>query len=117
MDVVWVVSELLFLFVALFCPEQPPLFLGRVSYDRPSSQLVSPLSASVPPFSLRDPRVAATLDAFQVVFVSSASAAAFSLAQLPLALKCLDPALKLLPLHLPLATRAPSCSSPAFSLA
>jgi hypothetical protein len=44
--------------------------------------------------------VVATLPAFQVVFSSSASSAAFSLAQLPLALECLDPALKLLPLHL-----------------
>jgi hypothetical protein len=44
--------------------------------------------------------VAATLPASQVVFASFASSAAFSLAQLPLAFKCLDPVLKLLPLHL-----------------
>jgi hypothetical protein len=54
----------------------------------------------VAPFTLRDPRVAATLLASQVVFASLASLAAFSLAQLPLGLDCLDPALKLLPLHL-----------------
>jgi hypothetical protein len=44
--------------------------------------------------------VAATLLAFQFVFASLALLASFSLAQLPLSLACLDPALKLLPLHL-----------------
>jgi hypothetical protein len=51
-------------------------------------------------FSLHNPSVAATLPAFQVVFASLALPDSFSLAQLPLALECLDPALKLLPLHL-----------------
>jgi hypothetical protein len=54
----------------------------------------------VAPFSLRDLRVAATLLAFQFVFASLASLTAFSLAQLPLGLACLNPALKLQPLHL-----------------
>jgi hypothetical protein len=45
--------------------------------------------------------VAAIRLAFQFVFASSlASLFAFSLAQLPFGLTCLDPALKLLPLHL-----------------
>jgi hypothetical protein len=44
--------------------------------------------------------VAAIGLAFQFVFASLASLAAFSLAQLPFGLACLDPALKLLPLHL-----------------
>jgi hypothetical protein len=44
--------------------------------------------------------VAATLTAFQVVLASSASDVVFTLSQLPLALECLDPVLKLLPQHL-----------------